>query len=211
MSPAGMSQVVRLVPDYEGYKFNQSLPIGIDQNLVLPQWKILSTNFSIDVNNTPSTYGRESDDSFGQNLELYFSLHVRRNIIDAFISQFIPLLVIMLMLFSILWVGRKRDSNGLLGFNSLAGTSGCSALFFVVIYNHISIRNQLGTPGVVYMEYFFFITYLAILLVSLNSILVALDQKSTFINHKDNHLSRLLYWPLITGCLFLITFREFFE
>jgi hypothetical protein len=210
MRPVGLSREVRLIPDYQGYRTDNNLPMGVDQYLKLPQWTILSTNFSFDVNYTPTTYGRKGCDSCGQNLELYFSMHVRRNILDAFISQFIPLLVIMLMLFSILWVGRKNDKNGLLGFTSLSGTSGASALFFIVIYNHISIRTQLGSPGVVYMEYFFFITYIAILLVSLNSIMVALDHKSKLINHEDNLLSRLLFWPLISGCLFVITFVEFF-
>lgn len=208
LRPAGLAQNVILEPDFLSYRTNKDDFYGIDQNLVLAQWSILSTNFSYALNRTSSNYGKK--DFYNDNTypELYFSIHVRRNILDAFISQFIPLVVIILMLFSILWVGRKSE-NGLLGFNSLSGASGCSALFFIVIYNHINIRNQLGSPGVVYMEYFFFITYLALLFVSLNSIQVALDKTSRFINYNDNLVSRVLFWPVVTGGLFACTFAVF--
>lgn len=210
MQPKGLNQSVMLEPDFLSYHRTSGTLFGIDQNLVLPQWKILSTNFSFSKNASSSSYGRGAFRNQGEYPELYFSIHIRRNIFDAFISQFIPLMVIILMLFSILWVGRKKDDPGLLGFNALSGASGCSAVFFIVIYNHISIRNMLGAPGVVYMECYFFVTYLAILYVSLNSILVAMDHKTIFINHCDNLISRLLYWPLVTGILFVCTFVAFF-
>lgn len=208
MRPAGLSQNVILEPDFMSYRINQGDLYGVDQNLVLAQWSILTTNFSYALNKTTSNYGKRDFYNESTYPELYFSIHVRRNVLDAFISQFIPLVVIMLMLFSILWVGRKSE-NGLLGFNSLSGASGCSALFFIVIYNHINVRNQLGSPGVVYMEYYFFITYIALLFVSLNSIQVALDQTSRFINYKDNLISRVLFWPVVTGALFVCTFVVF--
>lgn len=210
MQPKGLNQSVMLEPDFMSYRKTGGAMFGIDQSLVLPQWKILGTNFSYAKNTSSSSYGRGEFRNQGEYPGLYFSIHIRRNIFDAFISQFIPLMVIILMLFSILWVGRKNDAPGLLGFNALSGASGCSAVFFIVIYNHISIRNMLGAPGVVYMECFFFVTYLAILYVSLNSILVAVDHKTTFINHGDNLISRLLYWPLVTGILFVCTFVAFF-
>lgn len=210
MQPKGLNQQVMLEPDFMSYRKTRGALFGVDQSLVLPQWKILGTNFSYAKNTSSSSYGRGEFRNQGEQPELYFSIHVRRNIFDAFISQFIPLLVIILMLFSILWVGRKKDDPGLLGFNALSGASGCSAVFFIVIYNHISIRNQLGAPGVVYMEFYFFVTYLAILYVSLNSILVAMDHKTRFINHEDNLISRLIYWPMVTGILFVSTFVAFY-
>lgn len=210
MQPKGLNQQVMLEPDFMSYRKTNGTFFGIDQSLVLPQWKILGTNFSYAKNTSSSSFGRGEFHNQGEQPELYFSIHVRRNIFDAFISQFIPLLVIILMLFSILWVGRKKDDPGLLGFNALSGASGCSAVFFIVIYNHISIRNQLGAPGVVYMEFYFFVTYLAILYVSLNSIMVAMDHKTRFINHEDNLISRLIYWPMVTGILFVSTFVAFY-
>lgn len=211
MRPRGLSDTVMLEPDFASYAGGTAGGIfGLDQNLVLPQWKILGTNFSYARNTSSSSFGRKASANGGSHPELYFSMHVRRNIFDAFISQFIPLLVIILMLFSILWVGRKSDERGLLGFTALSGSSGCSAVFFIVIYNHISLRSNLGAPGVVYMEAYFFVTYLAILYVSLNSIMVAMDHDSKFINFGDNLLSRILYWPLVTGLLFLATFVAFY-
>lgn len=210
MQPSGLSQSVMLEPDFMSYKNGNDPLLGIDKNLVVSQWKILGGNFSYARNLSHTNYGRGSFRGDLRNHELYFSVHVRRNIFDAFISQFIPLMVIILVLFSILWVGRKKDEPGLLGFNALSGASGCSAVFFIVIYNHISIRSMLGAKGVVYMECYFFVTYLAILFVSLNSIQVAMDHDSKFINYGDNLASRLLYWPMVTGLLFLCTFVAFY-
>jgi len=209
MAPKGLSPDILLEPDFLGYRQGRSSLFGIDQNLVLPHWKLLNTNFSYAVNQSSSNYGKRTLTG-NPTPELYFSLHVRRNILDAFISHFIPLLVIVLMLFAILWVGRKQSSDSkILGFSSLSGASGCSGLFFIAIYNHISVRTALGVSEVVYMECFFFVTYAAILFVSLNAILVGMDDKSRFINHNDNQISRLLYWPLITGILFVCTFVAF--
>lgn len=210
MQPSGLNQSVMLEPDFMSYKNGNDALLGIDKNLVVSQWKILGGNFSYARNMSHTNYGRGSFRGELRNHELYFSVHVRRNIFDAFISQFIPLMVIILVLFSILWVGRKKDEPGLLGFNALSGASGCSAVFFIVIYNHISIRSMLGAKGVVYMECYFFVTYLAILFVSLNSIQVAMDHDSKFINYGDNLASRLLYWPMVTGLLFLCTFVAFY-
>lgn len=209
MQPRGLNEAIMLEPDFASYHRREGALTGVDQNLVLPQWTLQGANFSYARNRSSSDYGRSEFRNRGEYPELYFSLHVRRNVFDAFVSQFVPLLVIILMLFSILWVGRKKDEPGLLGFNALSGTSGCSAVFFIVIYNHISLRNTLGTPGVVYMEFYFFATYAAILFVSLNSILVATDHRSWFINHGDNLVSRLIYWPLVTGGLFAATFLVF--
>lgn len=209
MAPKGLSPDILLEPDFMGYRQDGTSLFGIDQNLVLPHWKLLNTNFSYAVNQSSSNYGKPPLQG-APTPELYFSLHVRRNILDAFISHFIPLMVIVLMLFAILWVGRKQSSESkLLGFSSLSGASGCSGLFFIAIYNHISVRTALGVSEVVYMECFFFVTYAAILFVSLNAILVGMDDKSRFINHNDNQISRLLYWPLITGTLFVCTFVTF--
>lgn len=209
MRPKGLDGSLMLEPDFTSYRQQIGSMFGIDQNLVIPQWMFLATNFSYARNQSSTNFGRGVFENGGNAPELYFSIHVRRNIFDAFISQFIPLMVILLMLFSILWVGRKKDERGLLGFNALSGASGCSAVFFIVIFSHISLRNTLGSPGVLYMESYYFLTYAGILFVSLNSILVALDHRSRFINLGDNMISRLIYWPLITGVLFVWTFVTF--
>lgn len=208
MRPQGLVDSILLEPDFGSYRAGGVL--GTDPNLVLPQWSLLGSNFSYAINRANADYGRNARPGNAGYPELYFSIHVRRNILDAFISQFIPLLVILFMLFAILWVSRKQDCDGLLGFDSLSGASGCSALFFIVIYNHISIRAALGSQGIMYMEVFFFVAYLGLLFVSLNSIQVGMDASSRFINYEDNLIARILFWPVICGCCFFGTFLFFY-
>lgn len=209
MRPAALNESVRLVPDFDGYENGKGAPPGIDEHLVLPKWTLLGSTFSFAADTTRASYGRDGCRPCSKKLELYYSLHIRRNILDAFISQFIPLIVIVLILFLILWISRKKNKGGLAGFDSMKSLSSCTGLFFIVIYNHINLRNQLGAPGVIYAEYFFFIAYLALLLVCINSIMVSLDEKSRIINDDDNMWTRIIYWPGISGILFVVTYLVF--
>ncbi len=37
-----------------------------------------------------------------------------------------------------------------------------------------------------------------------------MDHNTRFINHEDNLASRLLFWPMVTGILFVSTFVAFY-
>jgi hypothetical protein len=53
--------------------------------------------------------------------------------------------------------------------------------------------------------------YIAILVVSLNSIVFASNRSVPFIDTKDNMYVKVLYWPVIMGILLLITFLNFYR
>ena len=83
--------------------------------------------------------------------------------------------MVAFLLFAVLViVTMRQDRIGVFGFSTSSVLTYCAALFFVVAVLHISLRSELGAPGtVVYLEYFYFLIYAAILLVSVDSILFA--------------------------------------
>jgi len=202
---------VVLVPDVNSYDvINPSFMPGIEKDFVLAGWNMVSSYFSYIYNSYNTNFGIK--DYIGQTdfPELYFNVGLARVFINPFISHLIPLLVVMLMLFSILQVGKKNDKKGVLGFNSLSAVSACSALFFVVIFNHINIRSSLSVSGIVYFEWFYIVCYLAIMYVSVSAILIAKDDGIKLFQYKENFYSRILFGPVIVGICYVITFVNFY-
>jgi hypothetical protein len=195
---------VVLVPDLDAYQFiHPTAKPGIEKDFVLTGWKIRNSFFNYRYNRRNSNLGLKSFHQ-GEFPELCFNISLKRYFLNPFVAHLIPVFVVILILFFILMVQRKKDPDGLFGFNSLNAVLGCSALFFVVIFNHIALRNTLGSDRIAYLEYFYFVTYLAILYVSANSFLVA-----RFADYNSER-SKGMFFPAIFGVLYVLTILEFF-
>lgn len=130
---------------------------------------------------------------------------------SPFISDMIPPVVVAFLLFAVLMISTKHEERiASYGFSSSAVLAYCAALFFVLILSHAALREDLATHGIIYLEYFYFIMYFAILAVSVNSILLASGTTLTFITYKDNLIAKLLYWPVILGVVFGIALAVFY-
>lgn len=199
-----------LVPDFASYSnINPGSLPGIEEDLVLPGWDTISSYFTYVENSYNTNFGISNYVGQYDFPELHFNILVKRKILDKFISHFVPIIIVLFMLFAILMLGRNDGDTGLLGFNSLTSVSACSALFFVVIFNHINLRKELCVPGIVYMEYFYFVTYLVLLFVSVNSIVLVFCKNHKFFYYGDNLVSRLIFWPVTTVIIYILTFIKF--
>jgi hypothetical protein len=78
-------------------------------------------------------------------------------------------------------------------------------LFFVVIVAHTSLRESLAAQSLVYLEYYFFVMYVAFLGVSINAIMVASNSGLRVIQIGDNLVARLVFWPLVSFSILVIT------
>ena len=80
------------------------------------------------------------------------------------------------------------------GFTAMDVLLGCSGLFFVVIFAHMSLREA---PKVhrasCILRYFYFATYVAFLFVSINSILFASHLNIKAIQYEDNLIPKLFF------------------
>ena len=146
----------------------------------------------------------------GDSLELYFNIGLRRYFVSAFVEYMIPLAVVSFLVFAVLMIStRQQEKIGLLGFSTSAVLGYCAALFFVLIVSHVHLRETLAGQGTIYMEYFYFVMYFAILGVSIDALLFSSSARLPFIRYRDNILAKQLYWPVLTGTLFTITLLAF--
>ena len=114
------------------------------------------------------------------------------------------------LVFAVLMIStRKRSQIDLYGFSTSAVLGYCAALLFVLVVAHVNLRASLAADGVIYLEYFYFMMYLAILLVSVNSILVGSEVQARLIRWENNLAFKLLYWPSLLGALLLLTLTVF--
>ena len=199
-----------LVPDLGSYDTtNPDQKPGLERNSVLEGWDIHSSFFSYRNNEYNADFG-VSD--YRQELpELYFNVGMKRDFLTSIISDMIPIIVVSFLLFAVLIISTKSDKKiNIYGFSSSTVLSYCAALFFVLIISHVSLREKLAATGIIYLECFYFILYFVLLVVSINSILLASDNSYGFIIYRDNLIIKLLYWPVVLATLLVITIINFY-
>ena len=200
-----------LVPDLDSYEvIRPDTKPGIEKDFVLEGWEMQDSFFSYRINSYNTDFGIE-DRKNNVSPELYFNVGTERNFMSSFISDMVPIIVVTLLLFAVLMISTKhKQKKDLYGFDSSTVLAYCAALFFVLIISNNSLREKLQTDGIIYLEYFYFILYFAILVVSVNSILLASNTKLNFIHYKDNLIMKLLFWPVITMLALGITLVVFY-
>jgi hypothetical protein len=201
--PQYVDQNLVLVPDLDAYKLTTpTLLPGLDRRVFIPGWKIPAAFFLLRPVSMNSDFGVERDIDKGAQPTLYYEVGVKRVFIDAFISNLTPLIVVSIVLFSLVLLSKKIEIGKIL--------SVCVALFFVVVFSHLDIRKNIAAGEIFYLEYFFFVTYLAIILVPMDAIRYALGMRSNFYEYRDGLLASAIYWPTILGIFFVITAIKFY-
>jgi hypothetical protein len=215
---------VMLVPDVDAYPFlNPAQRPGVDSDLTLPGWRIRSSFFSLAVPPDPAD-GVESDSAVGLHAEsslatsperssvpeLQMSVVAERALLGPFISNLLPVIVILCILFSLLMLVTRDEEKSLFGFslNKMVGTS--AGLFFAVLLAQIRMREALATSGLVYVEYFHFVLYLVLVLNLINAFLFLTNVPIRFIADRDNLWPKLSFWPLVLGLFLCITVVFFY-
>lgn len=209
--PTDFDHNVILIPDLEAYTtlIPDQLP-GLDKDFVLENWDVRISNFFFYYNEYNTNFGLKTSHDLNNHLELYFNVGIERNTLNALLTFVAPPLITALMVFGILLISTAHEKRmGITGWNTATSLGFCASLLFVIIFAQISMRDQLNAPGVIYLEYMYFIVYIAILLVSLNSILFQYTDKLWFLEFEDNLLPKVLYWPLLTFSFLVITYLTF--
>ncbi len=202
---------VILTPDLESYKLrNPGSRPGIEEDIVLSGLEIRSSYFSYLPKSYNTNFGINKyvgEDNFP---ELYYTVVVRRNFIDPFISYLLPFLVIAGIIFSLFLIitddpvmAEKFDYN--CAFILAAATG----LIFAVLVAHSQLRSSLGIHELIYLEYFYIVLYVMILLLIIDSFFFSMEYRVGILHYRNNLLPKLMYWPTVFGVLFIITFFIF--
>lgn len=209
--PSAFDRDVVLVPDLESYTLtNPAVFPGLDSDFVLAGWKPVGSYFQYRRQEYNTDFGLDGFASLNVP-ELYFTVDVRRNFVDSFVSDLIPLLVVACLLFGVQPTLTTRDDRlGPTGFNFSTVLGASLALVFVVVVAHIQLRTMLAGQPIVYLEWFYFSMYVLVVAISLNGWLVAQPSPPRFVAYRDNLLPRLLFWPVLVGVILLVTLSYFY-
>ena len=208
--PKEMDQHILLAPDLDDYVSldGNALP-GVERDIVISGWTPRSAFFEYRNNAYNTKFGLAAR-STDARPELYFNLIIQRTFLDAFVSHMTPIILVLVLIFAMqMTVTREAKNKELVGFTASTIITTCAALFFAVLLSHIELRGALAAKKVFYVEYFYFLTYLIILLACVNSILFTSDHEIRSIHYRDNLLPKLLYWPLVGGAMYAITAAVF--
>ena len=77
------------------------------------------------------------------------------------------------------------------------------ALFFSLVVAQFNIRGRVAATGVLYLEWYYFAMYCAILLVSIEALLFARTEH--WLWSRDNALAKLWFWPALLSGFYVIT------
>lgn len=205
---------VVLTPDLEAYDSTKDNEIfGIDPDFVSGGWTINETFFQYKLTDYDTNFGIESYVGKTKFPELHFNIAVVRDFKNTFIINLVPLIIVASMLFSVLMITTSRkDKIAKFGFSVSGALGTASALFFVVMLAHIQVRQQFPGAGIVYIEQFYLIIYVMVLLLSLNVYFFSIgdgDKGIKFIQYNDNLIPKVTFWPIILGTLAVITYSYF--
>ena len=175
------------------------ITFGRDTDLVLENWILEETFFDYKLKQYDTSFGFDSFRPGSIYPELHFNIVLKRKFLNAFILHLIPLVTVASLLFAVLLtLTKNEDERELSGF-SLGGIIGMiSGLFFVVLLAHIQLRERFAASGIVYIEYYYLLMYILMLLVTLNAFLISSNSGSLLVRmvtYRNNIPAKLLYWP----------------
>ena len=196
--------------DYDNIEPSQ-LP-GIYDDVEIPGWEINKSYFSYVKEKLKTNFGVFKAKKGSIIIpELYYNIVIRRSFIGPFIGIILPIFVTLVMVFILLLTCSNNEAKtDKLGFSAGAILASTAALFFVIIVEQNDLRATLASNGIIYMDIYYFVTYLEFMVVNIDSVLLCFPEKFKWIAWKDNILVKCTFWPTVTLIIFLATLFFFF-
>lgn len=215
-----------LIPDLEAYKLNNPTAWpGLQNDIFLHGWSINKSYFSYRYENYSSSFGLTDYAGLTDFPELYFTIEISKQIFGAIISHALPLAVVALLLFALLLLSTNMEVGKLEVVEAIAA---CAGFFLVIVFSHLGIRESFAVQDIIYLEYYYYVTYVLILFTVANYVIIAshkqkerytsftpeMSKKLPFvikiIRYHDNLFVKILYWPLSQLAVLILTLLEFY-
>ncbi len=202
---------VILTPDLAAYSLSniKNLP-GLEADFVLPGWQLVSSFFDYKVHGYQTNFGIEQFKAKDNFPELHFNIILKRRFLGIFVGNLMPLLVVLVVLFALVLSTSKVGNIEILGFNFSGVLASSSGLLFGVLLGHTELRSSLNASGLVYLESFYLIMYMMLLLVILNAYIFCKHPDFFIVKWSDNLLAKLIFWPLLLGLILIVTLSHFY-
>jgi hypothetical protein len=182
---------------------------GLFEEMQISGWKIGDSSFNYLSESYKTSFGLRDFAGLTNYPNLYFGFDIRKEITGPFVSNMLPLLVVTILLFAILFLGtREERDKGRLGF-ALDVIAACAGFFLVAILLHIALRRDLAARDIFYLEYFYFVTYAMILYVAVNYVLFT-KTAIRLVHYRDNFIVKVVFWPVSQLALLVFTLMVFY-
>jgi len=216
---------VILVPDLESYKLmNPTAWPGLQNDIYLHGWNINKSYFSYRFENYSTSFGLTDYAGLKDFPELFFTIEISKRIFGAVVSHALPLAVVTLLLFALLLLSSNMEVGKLEVVEAIAA---CAGFFLVIVFSHLGIRESFAVQDIIYLEYFYYVTYVLILFTVANYVIVASHKQKEsrhgfpsdmskaspwikLIRHHDNLFVKTLYWPVSQLAVLILTLLEFY-
>jgi hypothetical protein len=192
-----------LTPDLESYVATKPYEkFGIDSKIVLRNFQLLNSYFNFKLTDYDTNFGVKSLIGQKNFPELHFNIDIKRIMLSVFITNFFPLLVVLVFTFLTLLITTTKEEDARnYGFTLSNILRVCSLFLFIVLLAHINLRNTISEGKFIYIEYIYFVLYASLLYVAINAFIVikgSPDNKLVkFFEYEDNLLPKALFFPII--------------
>lgn len=209
--PRDFKDHVILVPDLDSYTTTKPGQVfGLEKDIVKQGFNIEETYFDMPTMQYDTSFGEPLKKMERDSLELYFNIIVKRHLVNSFLIHLLPIVVIWCILFAITMIiyNHKQFEQGSGISTTQLFTALGGIIFSVILMNNNLRRNYFDQP-ILFMEYFYLITYIIILLVSYDVYMMTTGRQ---INPRLRLtlLRKTLFWPLILGMIIAITLWKFY-
>ncbi len=201
--PKNLSDRLLFVPDLASYDYtNPSQKCGLSDGIEMSGSEIVESYFDFTSENYAADFGYGTKAMFEEVTVLHFNIRLRRILLNAFITYLIPIAVALIMMFILIYACRKTmERQGII--ESMA------AFIFVLTFSHIDLRREIVTGELIYLEYFYFITYAMVILSTFNLVTYTLGKNRIF-DFNDNQVFKALYFPLFFFAVLTVTLTRFY-
>lgn len=207
VSPVNQHKNLLFTPDFSYYNGLTDINAanGVARNLIIPGWYIRGSYFNYQDDSSRMVNNVNSYSAIDLPA-LTFNILIGATFGDAVITTVIPPMVIIMILFvTMLTISKKGNKSIEFKVNSILSAS--SGMLFTIVFTHVSLRNKI-TSAIMYIEYFYLMMYIVVPLIPINAFLFA-TKKFPWVNFASNLYAKLLFFPVISFLLFIISLWRF--
>ncbi len=198
------------VPDLASYKITSPTtnPMVCD-GFSISGWNVNNTYFNFSEQPDNIDYGRRTLVESPIVKDLALNITIEREWLSSVMSMMIPIFIIMVILFSGVYMITHENDAESFSFDANEATAIGTAFTMFLVVTIQSVRIQVIPQGILYIEKIYFLIYFAMLI---NVIfVVAITKKSGFLfTYRHGIFYRYLYWPLYTGLFYIVTLASFY-
>ncbi len=204
---------VYLTPDLDAYVSTDPADVpGLDEDLMLENWDVQQAFFSYRSHRFNTDFGAPTYVESHLHPELYYNVAVRRHLASPLVARgIVPVVTLITLFLIVMVVSKSGERMKYFGVNPGEVIFVGAALLLAVIVSQTALRDEVQAPGLVYLEFFYVLTYLVTVGVVLNSVLIAGRPDLKLFRDHDNFWPRLMYWPVTLSTILVVTLLTFYH